>query len=374
MKYLILLIALFTSLNLRSQVKADGYISAMPTWYRMENLNQKFWENNIHNRINLSYDFSSSVIGVVQFRNRLIHGKTVRDIPGYAAVIDTDQGFLDMSYNLASGTSAILNMTIDRLWMDFYLGKVQIRAGRQRINWGQAMVWNPNDIFNAYSFFDLDYPERPGIDGVRIQWFTGMTSQMEGVFKIDRNPTSTIALRYRFNALRYDWQLLGGKLNTEEWAAGLGWSGQIGDAGFYGEGTYIIPDNEQEVVIASTGIDYTFKNSLLWRSEFLFSSNLSSDQIDFTNFISGQASIKNLSVAKYSIFTSFQYPVTPLFNATLNGMLFPGVEGWHAGTTLEYSVSTNLFFTTFFNLFVSKSTTNTKNKDYLGALRIKWFF
>ena len=35
-------------------------------------------------------------------------------------------------------------------------------AGRQRINWGQTFVWNVNDVFNAYSYFDFDYKERPG--------------------------------------------------------------------------------------------------------------------------------------------------------------------------------------------------------------------
>lgn len=374
MKYYFLFVVLFISCHLRSQMKADGYLGVMPAWYHMESPDQTLSETIIHNRINLSYDFSPSLVGVIQFRNRLINGQTIKKIPGYAAIIDSDQGFLDMSHNLASGNSTILNMTIERLWLDFFIGKLQIRAGRQRINWGQAMVWNPNDIFNPYSFFDMDYPERPGIDGVRLQLFTGSTSQLDGVFKIDHNHRKTMAMRFRFNAARYDWQILGGRLNDNDWTAGLGWSGNIANVGFYGESTLLISENNEETIIASAGLNYNFKNSLLWQSEFLYSSNLSNDISGFTDFISGQASIKNLSVAKYSIFSSLQYPFTPLFTGTLNVMYFPGTRGWYAGPSLEYSLRPNLYLTSYLYLFFNKTEQNENTMDYLGAARLKWFF
>ena len=374
MRTYFLIFALFISCTLRSQIKADGYLGVMPGWYHMEQLDQDLRETTIHNRINLSYDFSPTVIGVVQFRNRLIHGQTVDEIPGYSALIDSDQGFLDMSYNLASDESAILNLTVDRLWLDFYLGKLQVRAGRQRISWGQAMVWNPNDIFNAYSFFNPDYPERPGIDGIRLQLFVGPASQIDGVFKINTDHQKTMAMRFRFNAGRYDWQILSGRLNDQDWTAGLGWSGHIGNAGFYGESTFLIPDHGEEIIIVSTGMNYTFRNSLLWQSEFLYSSNLSNTINGFSNFIIGQASIKNLSVTRYTIFSSLQYPFTPLFSGTLNAMHFVGTNGWYAGPSLEYSIQRNLYLSAFLNLFLNKTAQNGNTMDYLGAVRLKWFF
>jgi hypothetical protein len=375
-RYISLIILLIVSMQVKAQIKADGYLGTMPTWYYLDQMDQNLWENVVHNRINLSYDFSPSLIGVIQFRNRLIFGETVREIPGYVALINSDQGWVDMTYNLASGNSAILNMTVDRLWLDFYIGKLQVRAGRQRINWGQAMVWNPNDIFNAYSFFDFDYPERPGIDGVRLQLYTGMTSQVEGVFKIDHEQRKTMAMRYRFNAGRYDWQILGGRLNDSDWTAGLGWAGHIGDAGFYGEGTLLIPDDEtqDETLIASTGLDYTFKNSLLLRSEFLYSSNLPQEVSGFSDFLAGQASIRNLSVTKYSLFAMAQYPFTPLFTGAMNVMTFPGTKAWYLGPSFEYSLKSNLYLTTFINLFFNENDLTGKSTDFQGAIRLKWFF
>jgi hypothetical protein len=375
MKYLIILILLTASIHLNAQIKADGYISVMPTRISLDQSDESFWDNVLHNRLNLSYDFSPKVIGVAQFRNRLIWGNTIKLIPGYPALINSDDGWLDMSYNIASNNSAILNMTVDRLWMDFFLGKLQIRAGRQRINWGQSMVWNPNDIFNAYSFFDLDYPEKPGIDGVRLQLFTGMASMAEGVFKIDHKNRKTMALRYRFNAVRYDWQILGGRLNDSDWIAGLGWSGHVGDAGFYGESTLLMPDepHSDETLIMSTGIDYTFRNSLMLRGEMLYSSNLPDKVSGFSDFLSGQASLRQLSVTRYTCFASIQYPLTPLFNGTLSTMFFPGSKAWYLGPSFEYSLNQNVFLSTFLNFFFNNVDARNRTTDFQGALRLKWY-
>lgn len=376
MKYLFLTILLLLCFQIRSQIKADGYVGVMPVWYSLDQADMEMWENVVHNRLNLSYDFSPSVIGVAQLRNRMIWGKTVREIAGYSALLEKDQGFLDMSFNLASGQSTVLNFAFDRLWLDFFIGKLQIRAGRQRINWGQSMVWNPNDIFNAYSFFDFDYPERPGIDGIRLQFFTGMTSQAEAVVKMDRNNRKTIAARYRFNTLGYDLQLLGGRLNDEDWVAGIGWSGQIGDAGFYGENTFLFPDRQgqEETFISSVGANYTFKNSLLLQVEGLYSSNLPEKVGGFTEFITGNASVRQLSVSRYSCFVSAEYPFTPLFSGSFSVMTFPPSEAFYIGPSFEYSIKPNLYLSTFLNFFLNQTEIIGRTTDFQGAVRLKWFF
>ncbi len=94
-------------------------------------------------------------------------------------------GWIDMSWNIVDENSFFLNTTIDRLWLDLNFNKFQARIGRQRINWGQTFVWNPNDIFNAYSFFDFDYTERPGSDAIRLQYYPSFSSAIELAAKID---------------------------------------------------------------------------------------------------------------------------------------------------------------------------------------------
>ena len=59
-----------------------------------------------------------------------------------------------------------------------------LRIGRQRINWGVNLAWNPNDLFNAYSLIDFDYQERPGSDAIRFQYYMGDLS----VLNLQYNP------------------------------------------------------------------------------------------------------------------------------------------------------------------------------------------
>ena len=57
--------------------------------------------------------------------------------------------------------------------------KWELTLGRQRINWGVNLAFNPNDLFNAYSLIDFDYQERPGSDAIRFQYFTNELSSFE---------------------------------------------------------------------------------------------------------------------------------------------------------------------------------------------------
>jgi hypothetical protein len=124
----------------------------------------------IHNRLNFKWFISDNAIATVEMRNRFIYGDFMKMIPGYNTMIEQDQGWMNLSVNLLEENSFLLNSNIDRAYFDLYFGKLQIRTGRQRINWGRTFAWNPNDIFNAYSFFDFDYIEKPGSDAVLVQY------------------------------------------------------------------------------------------------------------------------------------------------------------------------------------------------------------
>ena len=69
--------------------------------------------------------------------------------------------------------------TFDRLFIEWNKEKWNIRIGRQRINWGINLAFNPNDIFNAYNFLDFDYEERPGVDAARVQYYYGSFSGLD---------------------------------------------------------------------------------------------------------------------------------------------------------------------------------------------------
>ncbi|MBS0000709.1 MAG: hypothetical protein KFF73_17135, partial [Cyclobacteriaceae bacterium] len=144
------------------KLTVNGYVKFLQT-ILYEDFDQEWLTDNlIHNRINIHWHPGSKINGVVEFRNRFFYGDFVRTIPGYKEMVVQDNGFIDLSFNWSDGQSYLLNSTIDRVYLDYITGKFQARVGRQRINWSQNLIWNPNDVFNAYSYFDFDYEERPG--------------------------------------------------------------------------------------------------------------------------------------------------------------------------------------------------------------------
>lgn len=247
------------------KVTVKGYLTTMQSAI-FDSLSGPFINDNLlHNRLNFKYYPSDKIAFTAELRNRLFTGDMVKAGHAYAAVIGSDQGWIDMSWNILDKRSFLLNSTLDRFYLDFITENFQVTLGRQRINWGQALIWNPNDIFNAYSFFDFDYIERPGSDAVRLQFFTSASSAVEFALKVDDSEDVTAAGLFRFNRWGYDLQFLAGFVNSEDIVLGTGWSGAIGNYSIRGEASWFNPwesfPEASGILLLTTGFDRVFKNN-----------------------------------------------------------------------------------------------------------------
>jgi hypothetical protein len=354
----------------------NGYASTMQS-VMFDSLSAPFInENLIHNRLNFNGYVNNNITFAVEFRNRLYTGDMVRSVPSYSEMIASDQGWVDMSWNILNEQSFFLNTTIDRLWVDFNYGKFQARVGRQRINWGQTLIWNPNDLFNTYSFFDFDYIERPGSDAIRLQYYPGFSSTLEFAIKADFNDDVTAAVLYRFNKWGYDIQFLAGFVESEDVIIGAGWSGAIGSFSFRGEASWFQPyensKNSSGTGIFTFGFDRTFKNNSMAQVQLMFSNN-PIEPDNFSDFYFGTLSAKELAFSKFTAFGQFTWPVTPLFNASLSAMWFPDMNGYYAGPSFDYSIADNVDLSLYWQHFDSNTATSSE-KINMGFLRVKISF
>jgi hypothetical protein len=340
-------------------------------------------DNLFHNRLNFFWYGGKHFTTSIQMRNRLMYGESFKVFPGYAEAFAGDQGWIDLSFNLLSGNSYVLNTTFDRIWFQYSTEGFTATAGRQRINWGQTFVWNVNDIFNAYSYFDIDYDERPGSDALRLQFYPNYTSTVELAVKLDSANKVTAAGLYRFNVFSYDFQFMAGLLAQEDYVGGLGWSGNIGGAGFRGEASYFHPvENPGDttgMLMFSAGIDYSFPNTLMLQGEYLYSSRPFSSALDLFSYYQGSMTVKQLAFTDHTIFASASYQVTPLFTASLAGMYFPRLKGFFAGPTLSYNITNNLnldFFLQYFNAELKDPVNGILSRQRMSLLylRMKWNF
>jgi hypothetical protein len=387
-----------------SKFNFSGYISVMPSLFWMGNstsagTDSALWQTVLHNRLNLKWFPSEHFSSALELRNQIQGGD-------FIIMADPSSGFkkenyyLPLTYYQSMGDQFLLSLSIDRLWFQYTNKRLEIKAGRQRINWGQTFVWNPNDLFNSYNFFDFDYPERPGADAIRLQYYTSSVSSLDIAMKIDSSGDISGAGLYRFNKWNTDFQLLGGIVNQtnpkreldtivridHDLVGGLGFSGGISSLSLRGELSYFYSLKENadstNLLLLSIATDYSFSNQLYLMFEFLYNNNiLAPEGSSIVGFNKGNQGVKTLTYTKYNFFGQVSYPISPLLNSSIGGMFFTddNMKGFYAGPTIDLSLGNNLTLSGIYQFiaFKTKDLTTGKqewiNSSYAFA-RFKWNF
>jgi hypothetical protein len=321
----------------------NGYIKYMNTSMFINNGVE--FDNLIHNRLNFKTYFNDNLTFAIELRNRAFWGYSVKNIPGFDDLVDGDNNQIDMSFNLINSDDFLLQIKVDRLYFIYNTGNWEFEVGRQRINWGKNLVWNPNDLFNAFNFFDFDYEERPGSDAIRIQYNTSKFSNIEVAYSYGEDfDHSVLAAKYLFNYKEYEIQFIGGNFKTDI-AIGTGWEGNIKNSGFKGEITYFIPKYKTEfdknALSMSLSSDYYFSNGLSIMGSFLYNSRgVSSIEELKTSLIPfEELSAKNLMPNKYSLFAQVGKMISPALNTSFSTIYVIGLETVFIMPDISYSIN-----------------------------------
>lgn len=389
-KYLLLLI-LISSVFIasgQSSLSFNGYLKDMHTFYNLKrpvNITptQSFKNTNfnlVHNRFNFKFYGTGWLTATVELRNRLFAGKFIHDFPQYADLVEVENEYFDLSWNWAEGDGWFVNTAIDRLYLDIDFEQWNIRVGRQRINWGMNLVWNPNDLFNAFDYLDFDYEERPGTDAVKFTKYTGATSSAELIYQFGGNTDEmSLAGKYMFSKNNYDIQVLGGWVGPD-WVIGGGWSGDIKGAGFRGEITHFEPfkgnrEKSFSATVASISADYTFPFSLYIHGSVLYNSHGTTGPAGGANvLLNNNFSAKMLSMGRWAVFTQVSYPFTPLFSGDLASIINPCDRSFFIGPGFTISMLDNLDLLLTGQLFSGEEGTEFGDLGYFLFARIKWSF
>jgi len=322
----------------------NGYVKDLQSVFILQDFDQTLIDNFFHNRLNFRYFPDDHWTLYAELRTRLFwgdQGRTGKEM--FLDQLDLANDYADLSVGWANEDGIAFHSIMDRLYLEYIKNNLEIRLGRQRINWGISTIWNPNDVFNAYNFTDFDYEERPGSDALRVRYYTGFASSIElAVTAFDTWDEAQAALLWKTNQWSYDFQLLAG-IVQEDWAFGGGWAGNIGNTSFKGEFTYFHPRNGEDdgSFTATVGMDYSFANSLYINGGFLFNSNGSTNST-FLELLATELSAKNLYPYKYSVLAQASYPITPLLNASMATIYSPSsVHALFLTPTVTYSIKEN---------------------------------
>lgn len=345
-----------------------------------------------HNRLNLRY-YGEKYTAALGMRNRVFAGYTnsnfdqlrADNIPPFTAFesyldYQHQNGYLPLNIRWFETSTASALTVFDRAYIDFDREKWHLRVGRQRINWGINQQFNPNDLFNPFNLFDIDYEERPGVDAIRYERYTGMLSSWEVAFTpADSLKRTVLAYRYRTNFKGYDLQLIAGKWKTRA-ALGAGWSGNLKKAGFSGEFTYFLPYKDlpqinpvQTNFVLSSSIDHAFLKGPFVSVGYLYNYRGTADP-SLLNLIGGSFSTSspyNPLPFKHTLTTAVIGSFSDLWSGGLTFLTTPKAEVLIAIPTVNYSITQDIELSVFGQLFLTDNPFEEQYSWFSNALFVR---
>lgn len=334
--------------------------------------------NFLHNRLNFKGYFGDHFTASVEVRNRFFYGETVRISPGFGNMIDVDNGLVDLSFLAIDNRTAVFHTIIDRAFVTYTYKDWEIDVGRQRVNWGMNLAWNPNDLFNAYNLVDFDYMERPGSDAIRIQKYSPSSVAELAIRPGENLDEMVIGGLYKFYKGGYDIQIIAANYYTDL-ALGLGWAGNISNAGFKGEATWFQPREEldaQGALSASMTFDYAFKNGVYVNIAGLYNSLGTSDvmNLNTAQFTTGTLSAKNLMPSEVSTFAQVSGALNAALSASGALIYLHGMDILFVMPSLATSISNNWDADITGQLFFGDNNGSFQNFGNSVFLRFRWSF
>jgi hypothetical protein len=147
-------------------------------------------------------------------------------------------------------------LDVDRLYLDVYAGALDLRLGRQALNWGSAQFFNPTDPFPEVLLAEPWRPRR-GVNAARVNLPLGESRDLSAVAAVnDALDQMRAAARARQRWAGTDIALVGAwRGDSRTGLLGLDLRGTLG-VGWWIEGAYLLGRGRHEEV--ATGIDYSW--------------------------------------------------------------------------------------------------------------------
>lgn len=153
-------------------------------------------------------------------------------------------------------TGASSYLAVDRLYLDHYGERFDLRLGRQALHWGSAQFFNPTDPFPEVLLAEPWRP-RAGVNALRAHVALSGLTDLTAVAAVDdaiQKPRA--ALRVRTNRWGIDGALSAAWRGGSDWLAGLDFRGTFG-VGWWIEAA-LHPSGGKVREEVAAGLDYSF--------------------------------------------------------------------------------------------------------------------
>jgi hypothetical protein len=145
---------------------------------------------------------------------------------------------------------------IDRAYLGLELGDWDLRIGRQAINFGQALIWNPVDLVDSNSPLDFDVVKE-GIDAFRASWAASSTASVQGLVAFPDGGTLALVRGETLAGSADVGILAAADARTDELVLGFDVKGDLG-VGYWVESAYHDLQEGDDYLQVVAGFDYSF--------------------------------------------------------------------------------------------------------------------
>ncbi len=148
------------------------------------------------------------------------------------------------------------DFTLDRAFIDLRLGQWDLRLGRQSVNFGSALIWNPIDLVDSNIPLDFDIVKN-GVDAIRASYSLSSTASLTGLMAF---PEDSVLSMIKADLLlgSADISLLAVDDRVAgAWVLGLDLKGDLG-VGYWLEGAAHFPEKGAAYQDFVVGLDYSW--------------------------------------------------------------------------------------------------------------------
>ena len=201
-----------------------------------------------------------------------------------------------------------LKHSLYRAYIAFSLPEVEVKIGRQAIDWGPGRAWNPTNPFFPVNPLAIEKEEMVGTDAISLEFpFHPLASLQVVATGKEGSHQPVLASRYRTNLAGTDLSLMA-YCDQEKSMAGLDFSRTVIKVELHG--SLVGVNGREDFTSATIGADYTFPGTLKLGAEYFYNGEgrEKSREYDWLGLLLGEKQF----LAEDYLFFGLDYEITPL--------------------------------------------------------------
>lgn len=294
---------------------------------------------------------------------------------------------------LAGQTPSMIYRIADREYLNHaYLslrsGPFEVVAGKQYLNWGRAMVFNPTDLFRPKNLTEPSY-EREGVGALSASLPLGPLSDVMAAYVPEGGfGTSAKVIRARTHWAGFDLSLLGAELweeplesrfsssareREQRFTLGGDVSGELWGLGVWAEGTWsTMPD--EDWVEFTAGANYTLPSRTFLAVEgYLDGRGKWTEPYSLDRWLALFTGFRR-TAGGGMLFGTVDHPFTDLLNAGLSGLGNTGDRSTLLIPHLSYAFAQDVDLTARILIPLGPDGTEFGTRDPGGFVRARVYF